>query len=364
MSVFLHAIETVVPSKSYTQTFALKTIQRLVADTEAKANFLQRIYQGSGISKRHSVVTDYDLPYQDNQFYPKNLQYLPEPSTQIRNDFFTLHASRLVNEALQKIIPKLPGADPSTLTHLITVSCTGFSAPGFDYDLILANQLNLTIERFHVAFMGCFGAFPALRLATHILRSNPSAKVLIVNCELCSVHLKFKWDTETQVANALFADGVSVAFLSSDPKDATSESFEILNFHQTLIPSTTEEMSWKIGEHGFDMRLSSYVPKLLEKEIKPFLKPLLDAQRLTLPDINHWAIHPGGKAILDKLKSALSLETWQMEDSYTTLQDFGNMSSATVFFVLKSLMEKKKTGKVISCAFGPGLTMESTLLKR
>jgi predicted naringenin-chalcone synthase len=363
MSTFLHKISTALPKQSYTQTFALETMLRLVGDTEAKRNFLTRIYQSSGIEKRHSVVTDYHLPFTDNSFFPKTNNYLPEPSTKVRNDVFIYEADRLVKRAVEKIIPHLPGGDAESITHLITVSCTGFSAPGFDLSLCKTFGMRGDVERFHIAFMGCFGAFPALRMANHILKANPKAKVLIVNCEICSVHLNFKWDTETQVANALFADGASACFLSGNKKDSTGASAKIIDFYQQLVPQTENEMTWKIGEHGFDMRLSSYIPKVLKENLAALTEPLFKKTKLSPKKIKHWAIHPGGRAILDKLAEAFSLTPSDLSPSYQTLSQYGNMSSVTLFFVLKNILETPNSGPIFSTAFGPGLSVESAIME-
>lgn len=363
MTAYLHRIATEVPEHAYDQDFALATILKLIGDTDAKRNFLTRVYQGSGIAKRHSVIADYKKSPADHTFYPPNESLRPEPGTKARNDFFIPESERLSAAACDKLFRELPGLNPSSVTHLITVSCTGFGAPGFDFHLLKHLGLPGSTERYHIGFMGCFGAFPALRLASHIIESDPKAKVLVVNCEICSVHFQLGFDPEIQVANAIFADGASAAFLSGQPEDGQGTSLRIHHFASQVIPESVSEMSWKIGEHGFDMRLSSYVPRLIEGNIRPIIETLLGRSAWSIPDIQHWAIHPGGRAILDKVSSVLGLKPEALKPSYETLRDFGNMSSATVMFVLDHIMRGGQRGKLFASAFGPGLTVESASME-
>ncbi|MBL8995628.1 MAG: type III polyketide synthase [Spirochaetia bacterium] len=364
MTAYLHHIATQVPEYSYDQDFALKTILKLVGDTDAKRNFLTRVYQGSGIRKRHSVIGDYQKSPAEHTFYPPNENLKPEPGTKARNDLFIPESERLTALACDKLFLEQPRLKPSSVTHLITVSCTGFGAPGFDFHLLKHLGLPGSTERYHIGFMGCFGAFPALRLAAHIIASAPHAKVLVVNCEICSVHFQLGFDPEIQVANAIFADGASAAYLSGNPADGQGTSFAIRHFASEVIPESVSEMSWKIGEHGFDMRLSSYVPRLIEGNIRPIIETLLARSEWDLDSIDHWAIHPGGRAILDKVSSVLGLKPEALKPSYETLRDFGNMSSTTVMFVLNHIMRAGKRGKLFASAFGPGLTVESASMER
>ncbi len=362
MTAFLHHIATVVPEYSYSQDFALTTILKLIGDTDAKRNFLTRVYQGSGIETRHSVIGDYSRKPSEHKFYPPTENLLPQPDTKTRNDLFIKESERLTQAACEKLFSECATVGPGDVTHLITVSCTGFGAPGFDFHLVKSLGLRPETERYHIGFMGCFAAFPALKLARHILQSDPTAQVLVVNCEICSVHFQLDFDPEIQVANAIFADGVSAAFLSAKSEGSLGHSLGLEHFGSTIIPGSTGDMSWKIGEHGFDMRLSSYVPRLIEGNILNSLNPLLQKAGWTRESISHWAIHPGGRAILDKASSALSLHENALKASYEVLRKFGNMSSATILFVLKQMMSEGRKGRIFASAFGPGLTVESACL--
>ena len=359
----LRGIGTAVPARAYPQSFALAEIQRLVGDTEAKRTFLERVYKNSGIETRHSAVEDYGKNPADFTFHSKSADLRPETDTKARNDFFVRHATPLALRAVRDLQERSPDFNPARVTHLVTVSCTGFSAPGIDFDLAAELPLRADVERFHVAFMGCFGAFPALRLARSLIGADPEACVLVVCTEICSVHFRLTWDPELQVANALFADGSAAAWL--DGSEAPGPHLELRSFASRVAPASRGEMSWTIGEHGFDMRLSSYVPKVLEANLLPLLQPLLDRAGIqAFADVPLWGIHPGGRAILDRTASSLAVPAERLAPSYEVLRDFGNMSSATVLFVLQKILKSSQTGPVLSAAFGPGLTIESALLQK
>jgi predicted naringenin-chalcone synthase len=184
--VYIHAIATCVPEHSYTQEFTLDFLLTLQGTTERKRDFLTKIYQGSAIHKRHTVIDDYGKDPADYTFYPQSPDLKPEPSTAVRNDLYIKEADRLSLQAVQALLDKLPGLDKGAITHLITVSCTGFSAPGFDVHLVKKLGLAPSVNRLHIGFMGCYAAFPALRTARDICLADPGAGVIIVNLELCS----------------------------------------------------------------------------------------------------------------------------------------------------------------------------------
>lgn len=361
-SVFIQAIETTVPPHRYAQAFALEKMTELVGDTESRRNFLSRIYPNSGIEHRYSVIDDYAKPYTENRFFPKTPDYRPEPDTAARNKAFITAAAPLTQAVVSKLLKHSPWLDPRRITHLITVSCTGFSAPGFDFQLIKELELTPQIHRFHLGFMGCFAAFPALQMARDICRSDPSAEVLIVNCELCSLHIKFQFDLDLQIANAIFADGVSAAIVSCNKPHPGAKVMALDHFFSTIIPNSENEMSWDIGNVGFDMKLSNYVPALLQQNIAALIQEIL--RQSGVSHIDHWAIHPGGNAILLKLLDALALPPSRLAHSFSVLKDYGNMSSATIFFVLKRfLCEDTSDGSLFAVAFGPGLTVESGMFR-
>jgi predicted naringenin-chalcone synthase len=252
----------------------------------------------------------------------------------------------------------MPGFDPQTITHLVTVSCTGFSAPGFDFHLVKEFNLTPGIHRFHLGFMGCFAAFPALKLAQSLVRSDPRAQVLVVDVEACTLHFQKDFKPDVVVANALFADGAAALLVSADKGP-----LELHDFRSHIIPGSEDDMAWIIGETGFDMKLSSYVPRLIEGNIGAILERLVADAGWKREDLKLWAVHPGGRAILDKTAQVLGLTHDELDVSYDVLRRFGNMSSVTIFFVLREILDRGRKGKLFACAFGPGLTVESGFLE-
>lgn len=360
--VYLHGIGTAVPENSYTQEFALDFMLRNLDARGSTGVFLKKIYRGSAIEKRHSVISDYGRDPSEYEFFtPPSLR--PEPALHKRNSLYIKESGRLALKAAQNLFGSIPVVPPDRVTHLITVSCTGFSAPGFD--LYLAEHLGFSedLERFNLGFMGCYGAFPALRMAGYICSSCPGARVLIVNVELCSLHFQLKDDPDTLVANALFADGASAALVSTEIEDSGGPRFILRDFRSRVIRGTNDAMAWEIGENAFDMRLSVYVPRLIGDGILGAVSPILERAGLGFGNIRY-AVHPGGKAVLDRFSEALSLEKEKLNESFSVLRDYGNMSSATVMFVLEKIRCSDGAGHVLSAAFGPGLTVETALLEK
>ena len=361
-SVWLQGIATAVPDHSYTQEFALEFMSRLPMYGDKERRFLQRIYRDTKIARRHSVIEDYGKPVAEYQFFARNEELLPEPAVAERNDLFVRHAEELSGRVVQRLFQDYPEVRPAEITHLITVTCTGFSAPGFDYQLIQRFGLSSSLHRYHLGFMGCYAGFPAMKLAHTICSADPAARVLIVDVELCSLHLQFKSEPDTMVANSLFADGAAAALISTAPPSGGG--FRLVDFSSRIIAESDQAMSWRLGDIAFDMKLSAYVPKLLQRDIGEIVCSTMQAVGLEKQDVRLWAIHPGGRAILDRIALALELPSGALEDSYATLQNYGNMSSATIFFVLQRMLHNPASGAVFAAAFGPGLTVESAYLER
>ncbi len=366
--VFITDIATAVPSQSYTQEEARQFVTGLSRYTDAQKRFLNRIYEGTAIEKRHTVVDDYHRPPEEHTFYAPNAEFEPEPGLEQRNDLFITHARTLSLEAVRTLLRRREDMDPEDITHLITVSCTGFSALGFDFDIMRQIPLAPTVHRFHIGFMGCYAAFPALKLGHSICTADPGARVLIVNAELCSLHLQLKAETDMMVANALFADGVSAALMTGpaglpDHRRDGARGLRLIDYAGRVIDGSESDMAWRIGPIAFDMRLSAYVPKFIQKNIGDIVDGLLEKSGHNRRSVDTWAIHPGGRAILDRAAAALDLHQEAFSDSYEVLREYGNMSSATIFFVLRRILERGDGGRVFAAAFGPGLTVESALLE-
>ena len=362
--VYLQGIATAVPENRYSQKFALEKAIELMADTPAKERFLTRVYNSSAIDTRYSVVGDYKKPPDERELYPKTEAFRPEPTTSERNQLFSRESGRLSVLAAQKLFAQFKETTMRGVSHLITVSCTGVGAPGIDLALIKQLGLSDRVHRFHLGFMGCYATFPALKMARDICRSQPDARVLVVSCELCSLHLQQKFELDIQVANALFADGVGAALISSGTEDSVGPRLRLDSFLSQIVADSENEMTWTVGQTGFDMRLSTYVPKLLEANIASVLGSLAARAHQSIDQIAFWAIHPGGKAILEKIETALGLRNDALSNSYEVLREYGNMSSTTILFVLDRILKKSEDGAVCAAAFGPGLTVEAAWMEK
>ena len=361
-AVWLQNIATTVPPTSYTQEFAHRFMRDLPMYGEKEQRFLDRIYRDTRIARRHSVIEDYGKDPSQYQFFARSATLLPEPSVAQRNDLFVAAAEELSLRAAEQLFSATDRVRAEDITHLVTVTCTGFSAPGFDYQLVQRLPLRAGVHRYHIGFMGCFAGFPALKLAHTICSADPGARVLIVDVELCTLHFQFKPEPDTMVANALFADGAAAAVVSCTPPDGPA--YRLNGFSSRIVPESDQAMSWRLGDVAFDMKLSTYVPKLLHRDIAAIVHDTMQAVGLRREDVRLWAVHPGGRAILDRIADALELSEEELQFSYATLHDYGNMSSATIFFLLQRMLQDAATGPVFAAAFGPGLTVESACLER
>jgi prepilin-type processing-associated H-X9-DG protein len=252
---------------------------------------------------------------------------------------------------------------------LVTVTCTGFEAPGVDIALIRNLLLSPKVQRINVGFMGCHGAINGLRAALAIIQAEPTAKVLLNATELCSLHYRFQWESEGIVGNALFADGsASVVLGQSPPSAAMPESWTLRATGSVLIPDSTAAMSWKIGDHGFEMLLTSDVSDQIERALEPWFTGWLREQGYSREDVEYWGIHPGGPRILEAVQSSLRLGDDQLQTSRSILAANGNMSSPTVLFLLdRFIAQRRRAGTnrravAVLLAFGPGLVAEIAVL--
>ncbi len=239
------------------------------------------------------------------------------------------------------------------VTHLVVTSCTGFYAPGLDLQLTQALGLNPSVERTLVGFMGCYAAFNALKLARHIVRSEPGSRVLLVNLELCTLHLQETPELEQVLSFLVFADGCAASLVTAEPFGLALD-----RFHAELLPDTAPLITWRIGDAGFDMVLSGQVPGAISAGLARSAPRLLNDAGTERPEL--WAVHPGGRSVLDAVQTALGLTPEALADSRAVLRDFGNMSSATILFVLDRIMRTARRGASgIAMGFGPGLVAET-----
>jgi len=314
------------------------------------------MYSQSGIKQRYSVIPDYSKPLQDWKFYPQSESLDPFPSLEQRMAVYCKQAPLLSVDAIRDCLSHIHS--PQNITHLITVSCTGMSAPGLDLQVMELMDLKKTIFRTSVNFMGCYAAIHALKIGDAICRSDKNAQVLIVCTELCTLHFQKEATMDNMASSLLFGDGASAVLLMHD--EAKAEGLFLDGFYSEINPKGKRDMAWELSSSGFLMTLSGYVPELIEEDFAAIVERALAQDSKTISDISHWCIHPGGKKILQAIHKSLGLENDRLQYSYNVLNEFGNLSSATILFVLKKMLaEKSSIKKLFGAAFGPGLTIET-----
>jgi predicted naringenin-chalcone synthase len=318
---------------------------------------LRFLYQHSGIEHRYSTIPDYSCEIKDWKFYPQTENLEPFPSLEDRITLFNKYAGPISVAAIRECISGF--MQDSEITHLITVSCTGMSAPGLDLQIIELMDLPKSIHRTSVNFMGCYAAIHALKMADAICKNEQTAKVIIVCTELCTLHFQKEPTIDNITSSLLFGDGSAAVLVTNDECHKTGLRLE--HFYSEIITKGKKDMAWELSSSGFLMTLSGYVPSLLEEDFSPLVKRALEKAGIEKKEITHWCIHPGGKRILDVVYQSLELKNDDLSYCYEVLKDFGNMSSTTILFVLKKIMATSllKDQKIFTAAFGPGLTMET-----
>lgn len=365
MKSYISAIGTANPVHVTPQNKIAEFMANALAMEGEEKRRLQALYRASGIRQRYSVIPDYGNEIGAFDFYPNNELLEPFPSVAKRMMIYKKEALGLAKKAIGDCL-RQRSVPVEGITHLITVSCTGMYAPGLDIEIVQEMGLSPTVKRTAINFMGCYAAFNAIKMADAICKAEVAgAMVLIVCVELCSIHFQKKKDDDNILSNALFGDGAAAVVLQSELPKGISLALE--RFHCDLSFEGKQEMAWHIGDHGFEMRLSAYVPDMIQSGIKALALALLEGLKLNLSQIDFYAIHPGGKRILETIEKALNLTKEDNRYAYQVLQEYGNMSSPTILFVLEGLLRDLKEqdqGKhILSFAFGPGLTLESMLLK-
>jgi predicted naringenin-chalcone synthase len=353
-------ISTAVPENELEQMDIYKFMQRLYtleANDERKHELL---YQRSGIQKRYSCVPDYDLTSTNKLLYDEDAEINIAPTLEKRMSLYQRFAMPLAIKAIDDLLLQNKSYTRQDITHIITVSCTGMSAPGLDLQLMEALQLSSNVIRTSINFMGCYAAIHALKMAQQIAEtSNENVNIVLVATELCTLHFQQEYSIETASSSMLFADGCAAVLLNNY---SIENSFAQLKFFFSKVNFTgKKDMAWQLSSTGFLMTLSGYIPQIIEADIQQLVADALQQYGLEQNQITHWCIHPGGKKIVDVIQQQLNLTNQQVEPSRKVLREYGNMSSPTILFVLKEILEEIKDNKAIifGIAFGPGLTMET-----
>jgi predicted naringenin-chalcone synthase len=355
------SVGTAVPAFRHRQEDILSFMQHVYAMNEVEKRKIKFLYHQSHIEQRYSCVGDYSRPINDWKFYPQTEALEPFPSLEERMRWYDRYAAPLSVNAIRDCLP--PNCPSTAITHLITVSCTGMSAPGLDLQVMELLDLPKNIVRTSVNFMGCYAAIHALKLADAFCNSDRSARVMIVCTELCTLHFQ-KAATQDNIASSLlFGDGSAAVLVVPDSE--ASDGLKITGFYAEVLTKGKRDMAWELSSSGFQMTLSGYIPELIEQDFRGLTLRALEHHALQTTDISDWCIHPGGKRILEAISRSLELPTDALQKSYDVLKEYGNMSSPTILFVLKSLMSAPVRGnrKIMGAAFGPGLTMETMLLE-
>lgn len=360
-SAYIHSIETAVPEFVYQQAELRDIMKDVVGKTEREKRIIHHLYANSGIETRYSVVDDFKDRKTPRLFF--NGQGA-KPGTKSRNDLYIEQGRKLFVKVAEKLLAN-SRFEANDITHLVTVSCTGFYAPGPDFDIIQSLGLKSSVERYHLGFMGCYASIPALKMAKQFCQADENATVLVVSVELCSIHFQASTKMDHLLSSTVFSDGGAGAIVSS--KTTSKPAFRVDGFASSINKKGSDDMAWSIGDTGFNMILSNYIPDLLKDGMDRFLKDIMNQFGILQNEIELWAVHPGGKAILDKLESSTSIPKGSAASSRKVLAKYGNMSSATILFVLKELLHQdseKSEKKTLAMSFGPGLTLESVLLSK
>jgi predicted naringenin-chalcone synthase len=364
MSLVIRGLGTALPVNRVPQMEAAEAAKLVCAEDDEQRQMLGKLYQHTEIETRH-VVFQADKVRTVMKGGRAESAFAPQgpgdrgPGTAQRMERYNREALPLALEACRRALAE-SGLRPSEITHLVTVSCTGFGAPGVDVGLIKGLGLKPTTVRTHVGFMGCHGAINGLRTAAGYTGSDPGARVLMCCVELSSVHFYYGWNPKRMVGNALFADG-SAAVVGTPPGGA--DGWRVAATGSCLFPDSEHAMSWHIGDHGFDMTLSTKVPNLIQENLRPWVEQWLGENGLTIREVASWAVHPGGPKILASVEECLGLPKGITDVSRSVLSGHGNMSSPTVLFILNELRKAKAPRPCVALGFGPGLVAEGAIFK-
>jgi predicted naringenin-chalcone synthase len=353
------SIGTAVPRFRHEQKEIFEFMQVAYALNEKEKRKLKFLYSHCGIQTRYSILPDYSLPAGEWTFFPASENLEPFPSLEKRMALFRKEAAPLSLAATKDC---LKGMTDLQITHLITVSCTGMSAPGLELELMELLNLPATTWRTAVNFMGCYAAIHALKLADNICRSEREANVLIVCTEFCTLHLQKELTEDNITSSLLFGDGAAAVLVTSNDD---AKGLKIDSFYSCVSSKAKQEMVWNLSSTGFTLTLSGYIPDLIEEDFDQLVGGALDRCQLKKEDITHWCIHPGGKKILEAVHKSLGFTNGQLQPSYDILSEYGNMSSPTILFVLDRIRQSlnaQQYNRIFGAAFGPGLTMETFIL--
>ena len=366
MSFTIVGLGTAVPAQRYSQDEAAEVARIISCQSEEQAEVLRTLYRQTHIAHRH-IIHDQGTyaSFISGEEVDGGKFFRPQgpddrgPDTAERMAIYEREALPMAKRAAEQALIESDIA-PETISHLITVSCTGFAAPGFDIGLIKELHLPASVERTHIGFMGCHGAFNGLRVARAFAEADPNSRILLCATEICSIHYYYPWNPKRIVGNALFGDG-SAAVVGVGGTNA--EAWQASANGSCLFADSEHAMTWTIGNHGFEMTLSAKVPSLIAANLRPWLETWLRSHRLAIGDVGSWAIHPGGPRIIGAVEESLGLLPGIAWASREVLTEYGNMSSPTILFILDRLRRSDALRPCVALGFGPGLVVEAALFR-
>ncbi len=365
MSVELLGIATANPAGKLTQQQALELNVKRSGLNVRRAGLLKRLYRRSTVRQRASVLINASggpgaLDELASYYPPASGGNGHGPTISERMRRYEQEALPLALRAASRAIERA-GIARDDIDQIVTVSCTGFAAPGLDSGLIRRLELRPTVGRSAIGFMGCHGAINGLRVASALAHASPGSSILLCAVELCSLHFHYGWDGGKAVANTLFADGAAAAVLREG--SSQDRSWRLRATGSCVLADSAEDMGWRIGDHGFEMTLSSRIPSIIEAQLHDWLGGWLAEHGLARQQVGCWAIHPGGPRVIDAVEQTLGLSPQETAASREVLAEHGNMSSPTVFFILRRLAQQGASRPCVMLAFGPGLAVEAALLE-
>jgi predicted naringenin-chalcone synthase len=368
MSFAIRGMGTAVPVASVTQEEALGLARVLCCRTPEQNTWVPLMYTHTGIGRRHFSLPRQVIDDVLNGTRASGSVFLPTgepgdagPTTGQRMEIYARDAGPLALEAATQALEEAR-LRPVAVTHLVTVSCTGFAAPGVDLALIRGLGLPATVQRTNVGFMGCHGAINGLRVAAAFGAADPGAVVLLCAVELTSLHYHYGWDPQRIVANAIFADGAGAVAGAAAGPQTPAGTWRVRATGSCVVPDSAGAMTWTVGDNGFEMTLSKGVPRLIAEHLRPWLTGWLRGHGVALEEVASWAVHPGGPRILEAVEQSLGLPAEATADARAVFEQYGNMSSPTVLFILERLRRRQAPRPCVALGFGPGLVAEAALL--
>ena len=355
-------IVTASPPFKVSQSYAASELKKRMGGTSAISRMIDMAANQSGIDHRFFVIKDGE-ENSSEKFFTKDGNYF-SPDTKSRMTEYEKWSILLTKQAVRELAEK-NNIDFGTIDRIITISCTGFFAPGLDYELIKEFNISPSVKRTNIGFMGCAASLVGVNSVWEAMKQQGNENILMVSVELCSLHLQTEPTRDNILANMIFADGAAAAYFSKT-NISNEKKLEIQFAESFLFQDSAKFMGWKIGNNGFEMMLSSELPKIILNSAAPKAKEILTQKGIDISQIKHWALHPGGRAILDSLQNGLALSDEHLKPSREVLKNFGNLSSVSILFVLKNILENSTLHKddyLCAIAFGPGLTMELVLFK-